>query len=520
MVNIGQLRVELTLPSETDSATAMAMSEGIYQDYISESLRKVLEESEGRDLDIGYIEVDLGVIQKEDIPYVLERELRRVLDSIPLKPLRVSPVSVFERPKDRVLEYLSSGLISDAVQIVTGPTAPAGFPVIINETEINGSPMNEGTPTGATAVDAIESSQVETARSAESEEQPEKKGRTGSGPRMAVDPADLPYYCYPLEHGREFLSQLEEMLKEASSVDRMILAARQDRRSFYRLMDLLDDRQLSVFLLTALPLLPDRRDLLEHPQFQDLRPLLQKTSREQGSTGSTGSTGIAELTVTETKVPGDLVRSFLREALFTSPGTPPIAEVYPEEKENFLKGIADLADMPEGVARIHIDDAGLIILSPFLPRFFDRLSYLDEDGRFLSPDRQIRAVHLTRSLAFRDEDDRTEGQLTFSKILCGLSPLFPVVSPFSATEKEIQETESLLEAVIQYWTSLKNTTVGVMQRTFIQRHGTIEKDEEGWLLRVEGKAFDILMEDIPWGYSTFLPAWSKMTIFTEWQKEY
>ncbi len=44
----------------------------------------------------------------------------------------------------------------------------------------------------------------------------------------------------------------------------------------------------------------------------------------------------------------------------------------------------------------------------------------------------------------------------------------------------------------------------------------LTKKENGWLLQVEKKTADVLLESIPWGFSTLAFSWNNYIIFTEW----
>jgi hypothetical protein len=73
-----------------------------------------------------------------------------------------------------------------------------------------------------------------------------------------------------------------------------------------------------------------------------------------------------------------------------------------------------------------------------------------------------------------------------------------------------------LKAVITNWPKLKNTSVEGLRETFLKREGILTKKDNGWLLQVEKKTPDVLLESIPWSYSTLAFSWNNYIIFTEW----
>lgn len=106
--------------------------------------------------------------------------------------------------------------------------------------------------------------------------------------------------------------------------------------------------------------------------------------------------------------------------------------------------------------------------------------------------------------------------LFFEKILCGLPTNEPVPLNIHLEQKEIEEAESLLKAVIEHWKALKNTSIDGLREAFFKRDGIITKKEDGWHLQIERKTLDVLLDNIPWGYSTINLMWNRYLLFVEW----
>ena len=145
------------------------------------------------------------------------------------------------------------------------------------------------------------------------------------------------------------------------------------------------------------------------------------------------------------------------------------------------------------------------------------MNLLDEESEFRSMEDRIRAVHLLRALVSGVEEKPDEPKLFFCKILCGLPVGIPAGPPANITEDEKEEMDGLLRSVCSYWPSLKGTSPAGLRQAFLQRHGTIERDGESWIIRVEGKGIDILMDDLPWEITTFVLPWS-LPFFVDWQQ--
>jgi len=167
-----------------------------------------------------------------------------------------------------------------------------------------------------------------------------------------------------------------------------------------------------------------------------------------------------------------------------------------------------------GIVGVVVDNAGLVILGPYLPRLFGMLSLLGEDG-FVDLGAKIHAVRVLQFLIHGSTATRQES-LPLCRILCGLPSGVPVgEEPIPPQEQEV--CEQLLEAVIQHWSILGSTSVSGLRETFLYRNGVLESQEQQWLLRVEAGAFDMLLDKLPWGYKTVRFGWMDKTLQVEWR---
>jgi hypothetical protein len=109
-----------------------------------------------------------------------------------------------------------------------------------------------------------------------------------------------------------------------------------------------------------------------------------------------------------------------------------------------------------------------------------------------------------------------EYQLVLEKLLCGMPIQEPLEAAPEFTNAETIESEELLHSVLEHWKQLKNTSLNGLRESFFKRDGIITPKENNWLLRVERKTLDVLVDSIPWGFSTVSLPWNKYIIFTEW----
>ena len=167
------------------------------------------------------------------------------------------------------------------------------------------------------------------------------------------------------------------------------------------------------------------------------------------------------------------------------------------------------ADAEEG---IYIENAGMVLLHPFLPRFFMALGVADED-KLLQPERALCLLHYLTT----GESIVPEYELILPKILCNVPLLTPVEAARELSGAEKEEVEALFQAVIGHWSALRNTSAAGLRATFLLRPGKLSLRKDGdWLLQVERKTCDILLEQLPWGIAMIKLPWMEKMLWVEW----
>src|SRR4030095_4407186 len=232
------------------------------------------------------------------------------------------------------------------------------------------------------------------------------------------------------------------------------------------------------------------------------------------------------------KIKSILVKILIKELVSTDGRTQPgediinklkeISKDLPSEDESpsVLKDVE--TSKPAGILKSDKDEeeklivrhAGIILLSPYLKTFFTKTGLLN-DNIWLSKEAQHRGVFLLKYLS-TGITKNFEYQLILEKLLCGIMPEEPVPSEIILNNNEMEESEQLLKSVIENWSALKNTSVQGLRETFLKRDGVIIKKDINWLLQIERKTVDILLESIPWGFSTIRLPWNEYLIITEW----
>lgn len=162
----------------------------------------------------------------------------------------------------------------------------------------------------------------------------------------------------------------------------------------------------------------------------------------------------------------------------------------------------------------YIENAGLILVWPFLPRFLAQVGLVEKDA-FKSEAAQERGVLLLQHLA-SDGTSWPEHLLLLNKLLCGWSPWEPTARAIDLSELEREECHDLLAALIGHWKMLKGTSVEGFQSSFLQREGRLAPQETGWHLLVARCGYDVLLDSLPWGIGTVRLPWMAAPLFVEW----
>ena len=166
---------------------------------------------------------------------------------------------------------------------------------------------------------------------------------------------------------------------------------------------------------------------------------------------------------------------------------------------------------PDREAGIFIENAGLVLLHPFLAPLFEMLA-ISCGERLLLPSRALAVLHFLAS----GQDSGPEYALALPKILCALPVTANVEAGIVTCAVEQAEACDMLEAVIAHWSKLQNTSPDGLRGAFLMRPGKLSQRNGEWVLQVEAHAADILLSDLPWGVSAIRLPWMEHILWVEW----
>lgn len=222
---------------------------------------------------------------------------------------------------------------------------------------------------------------------------------------------------------------------------------------------------------------------------------------------------------------GEVVHSFM----LSLPAVQNITENKKEEMMNKMMENLGITPVEEKILESSREDelevtlvgnAGLCLLSPWFPRLFALLGYLDEEKRnFKDTASRIRAVFLLQYLADPTEKDYREPELTFNRLLAALPAQVPLPKRVELTDEERDMADNMLAGIKANWPKMDGTSVSGFRQSFILRDGRLEQQDEKWLLTVGSRVYDILLDAVPWAFRQIRFPWLKKHIQVSWHEK-
>jgi hypothetical protein len=163
---------------------------------------------------------------------------------------------------------------------------------------------------------------------------------------------------------------------------------------------------------------------------------------------------------------------------------------------------------------IYINNAGLVILWPFLSHFFGRLELL-EAHQFKDTAARQRAAGLLQYAA-TGKASFPEYVLPLNKILCGLALTEVFDFGSSLLEPEAEECAHLLTAAIAQAPILRDMSPPGFRGTFLLRPGVLRSRDGAWLLQVERESYDVVLDRFPWSWEWVKLPWMAAPLRVEW----
>ena len=167
-----------------------------------------------------------------------------------------------------------------------------------------------------------------------------------------------------------------------------------------------------------------------------------------------------------------------------------------------------------------VSGAGVVLMHPWLATLFERCGCM-RNGQFIDEQAQCCALFILHYALYGESQNNTvvapENTLLLAKMLTGWPLLQPSPASWTLTTAQRTQVEACLQAMIGHWQVIGNTSVQGLRESFLQREGTLESMDEGFRLKVEKRAWDILLDQLPWSLSVVKLAWLDAPLFVEWR---
>ncbi len=163
---------------------------------------------------------------------------------------------------------------------------------------------------------------------------------------------------------------------------------------------------------------------------------------------------------------------------------------------------------------IYIKNAGLILFHPFLSVFFTRTGLM-KDGVFINSEKKLRAPYLLESLINGNKISK-EYQIILNKILSGIDAEFPLPHLNELSENELNVAKELISVIIEQWDKMKNTSPENFKASFLQRDGVLSLKNDEWILKIEHRGYDVILQTLPWSISIIKTSWMDKPLIVEW----
>ncbi|MEP5501079.1 MAG: contractile injection system tape measure protein [Algibacter sp.] len=190
------------------------------------------------------------------------------------------------------------------------------------------------------------------------------------------------------------------------------------------------------------------------------------------------------------------------------------AMLKPLQPDGKLAVIETLPSQFEDTDFITIQNAGLVLLWPFLQRFFENLEVMAGKA-FHDEIARNKAVCALQYLCDTTETELFEGMLPFAKVLCGV-PLEDTISPICLSVAEKDMAEGLLRSVIERGPHWTNLSLDGFRASYLCRQGSLRTRDGHWLLQVQKETYDITLEKLPWSINTIKLPWMNEILIVEW----
>lgn len=179
-----------------------------------------------------------------------------------------------------------------------------------------------------------------------------------------------------------------------------------------------------------------------------------------------------------------------------------------------LKNLDKKTDTPQ--TRLpRAGDCGVVLLAPYIPMLFEKTG-CTHGGQFGSDEQRTLAVSVLSYTTY-GRYTPPPADVSIIQLLCGIEAdkVLTEMPLLSDNQKDI--AESLLNGVITNWSAIGRTSADGLRSSFLIRAGTLGSEDSGLQLKIPPTAYDLLLDKLPWSYSTVKLPWMKNPLHVTWR---
>ncbi|SMP13290.1 contractile injection system tape measure protein [Chryseobacterium profundimaris] len=161
----------------------------------------------------------------------------------------------------------------------------------------------------------------------------------------------------------------------------------------------------------------------------------------------------------------------------------------------------------------YVQNAGLILIHPFLKTFFEHCNLLDKQTQQLT-DPEL-CTHLLHYIA-TGNINAPEYEMIFEKFLCNIPINQSINRHIKLSRKHKAEAKNVIKSVLHNWSPMKKSSPALLQNEFFQRPGKLVVTDYDYTLTVERKTQDILLDRLSWGIGFVKLPWKEKFLLVNW----
>lgn len=186
-----------------------------------------------------------------------------------------------------------------------------------------------------------------------------------------------------------------------------------------------------------------------------------------------------------------------------------------DSHNNLIQSIdEDEAIKPPHINHWFIKNSGLILLWPYLGRYFKAIGLVDK-GKFIGINEQQKALYELEYLIHGANEFR-EYDLVLNKVLCGIEITATIDPELKTGAIDPEAAKDLLNSAIKNWPLIANTSLIGFRKSFLSREGKLIEHEKHWQLIIDRKGYDALLDQLPYSLNAIKLPWMNKPVYVEW----